>query len=273
VPVSILLLTLNEEQNLPACLDAISWCDDIVVMDSFSSDRTVELATKAGARVEQRKFDSFAGQRNFALQHIEFKHEWVFHLDADEIFTEALFEEMEKAIRNPCFDAYNIPSKMMFMGKWLRYSGMYPSYQVRLTRRPVFQFKMVGHGQRADIAVEKIGTLHEPYLHYSFSKGLDDWFERHNRYSADEARASLAHRLNEQVNWAGLFARDADQRRLAIKGLVFRLPFRPFFRFIYMFFLRFGFLDGMAGLTYCYLVTTYEFMISCKIREIQTLEK
>jgi glycosyltransferase involved in cell wall biosynthesis len=273
VPVSILILTLNEERNLPACLEAVSWCDDIIVLDSFSTDRTKEIAEKADARVFQRKFDSFADQRNFALENIEFKHEWIFHLDADEIFTESLHQEMEQAIQTVDFDAYNVPSKMIFMGRWLRYSGMYPSYQVRLTRQPGFRFKMAGHGQRADIEVDRIGTLKQPYLHYSFSKGLEDWYERHNRYSTDEARAALHHRAHGQVDWAGLLAKDADQRRVAIRGLVFRLPFRPFFRFLYMYVLRRGFLDGMAGLAYCRLVTTYEFMIVSKIQEIRNREK
>ena len=93
--ISILILTLNEEKNLPACLEAIAWCDDIVVLDSFSTDGTVEIAKKFGVRVYQRQFDNFAGQRNFALTNFDFRHEWVFHLDADEIITDELKSEME----------------------------------------------------------------------------------------------------------------------------------------------------------------------------------
>ena len=269
MPVSILILTLNEEQNLSACLDAIAWCDDIVIIDSFSSDHTMEIAGQTNARIFQRKFDNFAGQRNFALENIDFKHEWTFHLDADEIFTEALHGEIEQAIANPAFDAWHVPSKMMFLGKWLRYSGMYPSYQVRLTRGPDFRFKQVGHGQKADTAPEKIGTLTEPYLHYSFSKGLNDWFEKHNRYSSDEAEAAVAHRLDGRLDCGGLFSNDHSRRRLAMRALVFRLPFRPLLRFLYMYVIRLGFLDGVAGFTYCRLMATYEFMITCKIREIR----
>ena len=270
--VSILILTLNEEQNLPACLEAIDWCDDIVVLDSFSSDHTVDIAGQAGARVFQRTFDNFAGQRNYAMENIEFKHEWIFHLDADEIITEPLHREIEQAILKPDFDAYNIPSKMMFMGQWLRYSGMYPSYQVRLTKQPVFKFKMVGHGQKANIALEKIGTLTEPYLHYSFSRGLDDWFEKHNRYSSDEAEAAIAHRRDGRLDLGGLLSRDHSRRRMAMRTLVFRLPFRPMIRFLYMYLFRLGFLDGSAGFTYCRLMATYEFMITSKIREIRNRE-
>ncbi len=272
-PLSILLLTLNEEDNMPACLEAISWCDDIVVMDSFSTDRTVELAEQAGARVRQRKFDNFAGQRNYALENVDFKHEWVFHLDADEIFTDALRQEIEHAITNPDYDAYRVPSRMMFMGQWLRYSGMYPSYQERLTRRPDFRFKMVGHGQKADIPFERIGTLQQPYLHYSFSKGMHDWFEKHNRYSSHEAEAALEHRLVGKMDWRGLCLPDQSRRRLAIRALVFRMPMRPLLRFFYMYLFRLGFLDGVAGLTYCRLMATYEFMIISKIMEMKVSEK
>jgi glycosyltransferase involved in cell wall biosynthesis len=267
MPFSILLLTLNEEQNLPACLKAIDWCDDVVVLDSFSIDRTVEIAKERGVRVFQRKFDTFAAQRNHALEQIEFSHPWVFHLDADEIFTDALRHEVETAIENPVYDAWRVPSKMMFLGKWLRHSGMYPSYQVRLTKSPDFRFRQVGHGQKADIPLEKIGTLTQPYLHYSFSKGLSEWFEKHNRYSSDEAEAALTYKQGGGMDWAGLFASDPSRRRLAMRMLVFRLPFRPLLRFVYMYIFRLGFLDGSAGYTYCRLMATYEWMIVCKIKE------
>jgi glycosyltransferase involved in cell wall biosynthesis len=151
LPISILIITFNEEENLRACLDAIDWCDDIVVMDSFSTDGTVEIAKKYGAHVYQRQFDDFADQRNFALANCRFKHGWVFHLDADEIITDELKSEMEMEIKNATVDAFRVPSKMIMFGKWLRYSGMYPAYQVRLGRVGVLRFKQVGHGQREDI--------------------------------------------------------------------------------------------------------------------------
>jgi len=270
---SILLLTLNEETNLPACLEAISWCDDIVVLDSFSTDRTVEIAEKAGARVFQRKFDGFAGQRNHALENIDFKHEWIFHLDADEIMTRALRLEIKQTIGSTTFDAFQVPSKMMLFGRWLRYSGTYPAFQVRLTRHPGFKFKQVGHGQQENINPSGIGTLQQSYFHYSFSKGFGEWFERHNRYSLQDAKESIRHQREHTIDWAGLFASDKTRRRRALKGLSYRLPFRPVFRFIYMFFFRLGFLDGVPGLIYCLLLTIYELTIVLKIIEIKMGDK
>ena len=268
--ISVLLLTLNEAANLPACLEALAWADDVVVLDSFSQDETVAVAERLGARVYQRAFDDFAGQRNYALDQIPFQHEWVLHLDADEIVTPALQAEMAAAVAAGRYDAWRVPSKMMFMGRWLRYSGLYPSYQVRLGHRDRFRFKQVGHGQREYLAPERVGTLTEPYLHYSFSKGLSDWVEKHNRYASAEAREAV--RLlatGGGLDWAGLLAREPTRRRRALKALSLRLPLRPLLRFLYMYLLRRGFLDGHAGLTYCRLLAIYEYLIVLKTRELR----
>ena len=246
--VSTLILTLNEEANLPRCLESLAWCDDIVVADSFSSDRTVEIARAAGARVVQRGFDSFAGQRNFALDNVNLRNEWVLHLDADEVCTESLREEIQRRTLDPQIDAYRVPSKMIFLGRWLRYAGMYPSYQVRLGRHPVFRFKQVGHGQREDIDPSRVGTLRSPYLHYSFSNGLDDWFRKHNRYSTDEAMEIVEHGANVRLDLGGLFSiRDPTRRRRALKTFANRLPFRPAWRFFRAYILKLGCLDGFPG--------------------------
>jgi glycosyltransferase involved in cell wall biosynthesis len=265
--VSVLLLTLNEEGNLPRCLDALSWCDDIVVLDSLSGDRTTAIATERGARVITRPFDGFAGQRNHALEEVDFRHDWVFHLDADEVFTPELAAEIEAVLRDTTREAYRLPSKTIFQGAWLRRSGMYPTYQVRLTRRPRFRFRQVGHGQKEDLDPGRIGTLRAPLIHYPFSKGIADWIERHNRYSTAEAAETLRHRTTDRVDWPGLVCLDAPRRRQALRGLSYRLPFRPLARFLYMYILHLGLLDGRAGLTYCRLLAMYEYMIILKVRE------
>ncbi len=268
--ISILILTLNEEKNLPACLEAIAWCDDIVVLDSFSTDGTVDIAEKSGAHVCQRQFDDFAGQRNYALENLEFKYEWVFHLDADEIITDELKSEMEMEIENTEVDAFRVPSKMIMLGKWLRYSGMYPAYQVRLGRTDVLRFKQVGHGQREDMDASRVGTLKNPYLHYSFSRGFEDWFAKHNRYSTREALEGLNVIGKNSIDWGGLLSIGLPtRRRRALKEFSVRLPFRPFLRFFYLYILRRGFLDGKVGLTYCLLISIYEYMIVLKMKELR----
>lgn len=268
--ISILLLTFNEEKNLPACLQAINWCDDIVVIDSFSTDGTVEIAKKSGAHVYQRQFDNFAGQRNFALANYKFRHEWVFHLDADEIITNELKSEIEREIENTNFDAFRVPSKMIMFGKWLRFSGMYPTYQVRLGRIDSLRFKQVGHGQREDMDAGRVGTLKNPYLHYSFSKGFEDWFTKHNHYSTQEAVEGLKILEGKSLDWGGLLSIGAPtRRRRAFKDISVRFPFRPLLRFLYIYILRRGFLDGTVGFTYCLLISIYEYMIVLKMKELR----
>lgn len=262
---SVLLLTLNEETNLPRCLEALSWCDDIVVLDSFSNDGTLAIAQASGARIVQRSFDNFAMQRNFAQENIQFRHDWILHLDADEVVTPELVAAIRRTMESSALDAYRIPSKTMFRGRWLRFSGMYPTYQVRLTRLGAFSFRQVGHGQKEDIHPDRIGTINEPYLHFAFSRGLDEWFEKHNRYSRAEALDGVA--IRSSIRWLDLFTGDSYRRRQALRSLSQRLPFRPLLRFLYMFVIRGGFLEGREGLSYCLLLATYELMITEKTCE------
>jgi len=269
LPVSVLILTLNEAQNIERCMRSVGWSDDIVVLDSFSSDDTVEMATRLGARVFSRAFDDFASQRNHALDTIDFRHEWILHLDADEIVTEELQREMAGAIASPRYHAYRIPSKLMFQGKWLRFSGMYPVYQVRLGLKNSLRFLQSGHGQRETVDSNRVGTLAQPYIHYGFSKGLADWIERHNRYSSAEAAQNTVLSGNAWREFSRLVSSDRTDRRRAAKGLAGRMPFRPFLRFCYMYLLKLGFLDGRAGWIYCRLVAGYEFWTVLKERELR----
>jgi len=267
--ISVLLLTLNEEANLPACLSAIAWCDDVVVVDSFSSDGTMQVEQAAGARVVQRAFTNFAEQRNFALDAITFRHDWILHLDADEVVTDELKSEIDRLDESSPFDAYRIAGKLMFGGHWLRFAGMYPVFQVRLTRRGAFRFVQIGHGQREPDGL-RLGVLKEGYAHYGFSKGLPDWIERHRRYAAEEAALAMT---GQRVGLSRLITGDRVERRRAAKLLSYRLPFRPFLRFIYVYLLRLGFLDGTAGYRYARLLAFYESMIDTMVRRDSGLER
>ena len=180
--ISVIILTHNEETNIARCLDSVSWSDDILVVDSFSDDRTVEIAKRHGARVIQRAFEDFSSQRNFASEQGNLKHEWVLHLDADEVVTPELRAELPRAMFGDK-DAYRVSSKLIFCGKFLRHAGLFPWYQVRFGRKQALRFKQVGHGQRETLEPGRIGTLKSSLLHFNFSKGLCDWIEKHNRYS------------------------------------------------------------------------------------------
>lgn len=132
-----------------------------------------------------------------------------------------------------------------------------------------FRLKQVGPGQCKDLAPARVGTMQEPYLHYSFAKGLTDWFDKLNRYaSAEAAEAVRLLRAGGGLDWEGLWAREPRRRRRALKALSSRLPYRPLLRFLYMYVVRPGFLDGRAGLTYCGLLGIYEYPIVLKMREL-----
>ena len=269
IMISVVILTLNEELNLPRCLGAISWCDDVLIVDSFSSDATLKIAAEHGVRVVQRIFDSFAGQRNFAVEHCELKHEWIFHLDADEVMTPALSAEILESIAATDKDAYRVSSKLMFRGNFLRRAGLFPWYQVRLGRRGKLRFTQVGHGQREQLPSHAIGTLKNSLLHFPFEKGLDDWIEKHNRYSTAEARQNVYGAGDIDSTVLDLLSITTDRRRRAAKKIFRRLPCRPTIRFIYMYLFRGGILDGKAGFTYCRLLAWYEWLIVLKERDIR----
>ena len=267
--ISVVILTFNEEVNLPRCLEAISWCDDVLIVDSFSSDATLTIAAEHEVRVVQRTFDNFAAQRNFAVEHCELKYEWVFHLDADEVMTPDLSAEILRCIGTTEKDAYRVSSKLMFQGKFLRHAGLFPWYQVRLGRRSKLRFRQVGHGQREQLSSHAIGTLKNSLLHFPFEKGLDDWIEKHNRYAAAEAWQNVHGYVNDSVSTLDLFSIATDRRRRAAKKIFRRLPFRAPLRFIYMYLFRGGILDGKAGFKYCRLLAWYESLIVLKERELR----
>src|SRR5262249_4584596 len=160
----------------------------VIIVDSGSTDRTLDIARAHGLRILSRAFDDFARQRNFGLEEGRPRHEWVLHLDADEVVTPEMCEHLHALQPVADFDAYRVPSKLMLGERWLRHAGMYPTYQVRLGHRDRLRFKQVGHGQREDLPSERVGTFEEPYLHYNFSQGLAAWLRKHLKYAEDEAR-------------------------------------------------------------------------------------
>jgi glycosyltransferase involved in cell wall biosynthesis len=269
--VSILLLTHNEAINLPRCLGALSWCDDIVVVDSGSTDRSAIIAAELGARVLTRSFDNFAAQRNFGLENGGLRNEWILHLDADEVVTPAFADAIARLAPPPHIYGWRVPFKVMFFGRWLRRAGMWPGYQVRMGHVSKLRFVQVGHGQREAVHESSLGTFPEALLHYSFSHGLEHWLRKHIKYAKDEANLIMTlDRDKPSPKWM-LFSSDVTTRRRGAKAVALRLPLilRPAFRFIYVYILRRGFLDGMAGLAYAILLSIYEAMISILVFEIR----
>jgi glycosyltransferase involved in cell wall biosynthesis len=269
--ISILILTLNEELNLPGCLEAVVWSDDIVVFDSFSTDRTVEIAKAAGARVMQRRFDNYAAQRNAALSQVSYKYPWVLMVDADERWPREIYNEIKPALSNADGVAlYHFLRKDMFMGRWLKRSSGYPTWAGRLVKVGAVSVQR-GINEEYHTEGDK-GYLKSHFIHYPFNKGVDFWIERHNQYSAMEAVA-LVKETRSKWDMRGLFSADPTRRRKSLKQLAYRLPCRPFLVFCYWYLFRFGFLDGVPGLTYCRLRAMYEYMIDLKVKELRRRKK
>ncbi len=268
--ISVVILTLNEAVNLPRCLDSVAFSDDVLIVDSGSTDGTVAIAQSRGARIMQRSFDSFAQQRNHAMEHGALRHRHVLHLDADEVVTDALRAELIAlaTATTTTHPVYRVPSRIIFMGRWLKHAGMYPAYQVRFGRADALRFVDHGHGQREVQPAHEVGTLMAPLDHYNFSKGVHDWFGRHLRYAEAEATLILTERA-QPLRLTELFSRDPTLRRRALKRFAARLPFRPTLRFLYSYVLRGGFLDGHAGYTYARMLSVYQQFIDLRLQELR----
>lgn len=266
---SIYILTYNEEIDIAACIESALLSDDIIVVDSCSKDRTVEIASRYRVRVVQHPFESHGRQRTWMLQEIPTKYEWVYILEADERMTPQLFQECLEAIQSQDYIGYYVAEQVMFMGQWIRRSTQYPRYQMRLFRKDKVWFSDYGHTER-EVCDGPTGFLKQTYPHFTCSKGLSRWIEKHNRYSTDEAIETLRQMQQGTVKWGHLFfGRTEVEKRRALKDLSLRLPFRPLLRFVYMYFILGGFLDGQAGFAWCTLQTFYEYLILLKAWEIK----
>lgn len=267
--ITIYILTYNEELDIAACIESAMLSDDIIVVDSCSSDRTVEIANKYPVRVVEHAFESHGKQRTWMLENISPKYEWVYILEADERMTPELFAECLQVMKNPDYIGYYAAERVIFMNTWIRRSTQYPRYQLRLFRYGKVWFTDYGHTER-EVCQGNTSFLKETYPHFTCSKGLSRWIEKHNRYSTDEARETL-HQIKQcKVNWRDLFFGKTEvERRRALKDLSLRIPGRPLVRFFYMYFLLGGCLDGGAGLAWCTLQAFYEYLIMLKIWEMK----
>ncbi len=270
---SIYILTYNEEIDIAACIESALLSDDIIVVDSFSTDKTIEIASTYPVKIVQHKFESHGKQRTWMLKDVPSKYEWAYILEADERMTPELFKECLNAIKSQEIVGYYVAERVMFMGKWIRYSTQYPRYQMRLLKKGAVWFGDYGHTER-EIYSGEVEYLKETYPHFTCSKGLSRWIEKHNRYSTDEALETLIQLKEGRVNWWDLFFGSSEViRRRALKDLSLRLPFRPLLRWFYMYFILRGILDGKAGFAWCTLQAFYEYLILLKASEINRLEK
>lgn len=267
IPLSIVILTKNEEQDLPGCLASIDWCNDIHLIDSGSTDNTVSIAREANADCKYNPFESFGKQRNWALDNCKFKYDWILFLDADEQATIEFQNEVNVAITSTddSIAGYYCCWKMILNGEWLKRTDSFPKWQFRLLRLGRARFTDYGHGQKEDLVKGRIEYIKAPYLHFAFSKGWTHWVDRHNKYSDREA----IERLQQSINWKEIFSVHSSSRNKAIKPIVSKLPGWPLIRFFVTYFLKLGFLEGRPAFLYCVNLAYYEFLIQIKIDELQ----
>ncbi len=242
--LSVTVIALNEEANIGPCLESVSFADEIVVVDTGSQDRTVEVARTFTDRVFDAPWQGFAGTKNYALN--QARMEWVFSLDTDERVPPALKEEILKVVKaDGPLAGYRVPRKNYFGGRWIRHLGWYPDYTLRLFRRGQGHFREREVHEEVEVK-GPVGNLNTPLEHYTY-KNVSDYVTRMDRY-------------------AHLAARElAQQGRRPLLG---ELVWRPFFTFLKLFFLRRGFLEGTQGYTLAVLGSQYNFLKYYYLREL-----
>lgn len=268
--ISILILTKNEQQDLPGCLRSVSWSDDIHVYDSLSTDATVTIAEQFGANVTQRAFDNWASHQNWGLQNIRFKYSWVFYIDADERMTPELTQAVLAAVATAQKQvAFRLQRRDFFMSTWLKHVQTSSSY-IRLFRPEKMRYERLVNP--VSIVEGSVGDLTGYLDHFPFSKGIGHWINRHNNYSDLEAKQISKNSMQGVTfSWIKAFTASAfHERRFHQKEIFYRLPFRPLIKFFLLYVGKRGFLDGRAGLTYALLQSVYEYFIVLKTREIET---
>src|SRR3984957_11019394 len=266
--ISVLILTKNEEQDIRGCLDSVAWSGDVHVLDSYSTDLTVERAQAAGANVVQREFDNWSAHQNWALANIPFRHPWVFYLDADERVTPELAASLRRAVVDPEDTvAFRIRRRDFWGERWLKHVQASP-YYLRLFRPEKMRYERLVNP--VSVADGPVAELQGFLDHYPFSKGMSHWLSRHNSYSSLEAQQIVKNRAaNREFSLKqAFFAKNIHERRFHQKELFYRIPARPLIKFLLLYVGKRGFLDGAAGFNYAVLQSFYEYMIVLKTREL-----
>ena len=270
---STLILTKNEEADLADCIRSIQVSDDIVVLDSYSTDKTEKIAKKFNVRFIKRKFDNWSSHQNWALKNLDFKNEWVFYIDADERATIELTKELIKISEDDLinsFIGYRVRRRDYFNNRHLK------NVQATLWYLRFFKPNFIHYERLVNpvtVAKGKVGELRGFLNHFPFSKGISHWIERHNSYSSFEA-IEIINSSNKKISINKLFfEKDYNIRKSTQKQLFYKIPLRPFIKFIYIYFFKKGFLDSYEGFIYALLQSIYEFFIVLKVKELNSSKK
>jgi glycosyltransferase involved in cell wall biosynthesis len=266
--LEILITTFNEAAHIAEAIASCRALGRVLVVDSGSTDGTRELATAAGAEVFEHPFAGYAAQKNWALDHLPWRGEWVFILDADERITPPLAAEIRRRLEaGPGEDGFLVNRQLLIMGRAIRHGGLYPAWNLRLFRRGRARYEeRLVHEHM--ICRGPVGTLHAPMLHIR-RESISQYMAKHIRYADLEADEWLRHLYlgQESAPVEQLFSRTLLIRQWVRRHVWPRLPCRPLWRFVYMYIVRLGFLDGVAGWHLAWMMSCYEYMIGALYRE------
>ncbi len=241
--LSVTVITKDEEKNIRDCLESVKWADEIVIVDDMSIDKTIEISKEYTNKIFERKLDNFSNQKNFAQD--KASCDWVLNLDADERVSPELKEEILGAIKSEEYSGYYLARKQYFFGKWIRYGGWYPNYQLKLYRKEKGRWRKPVHER---VRVEgKVDYLKSPLLHFMY-EDISSWIENINRFTTLQARNVFVN-LGDRERW--------------YKPIIF--PIKIFFQ---KFFLLKGFKDGYYGFVIAVLSAFYTFIFRAKLWEL-----
>lgn len=268
--ISAVVLTYNEENNLKDCLQSLKWCDEIIVVDSGSTDQTQKIAEEEGAKfiLHELPFFRVLTQRNWILENVPLAGDWILFIDADERVPKELAVEIGKVIDEASKEVigFKLAPKFIFMNQWLRRTMRFPAWHERLIRKGQV-FSKPNPLTIDDLCLDDsrgiIKKIKNPYLHYGFNNGMERWFDKHNSYSTIIARQMVKLTKNDVLSGAKKV--EVWMNRSLLLG--------PLFRLFYCLFWRGGILEGKAGITYSFMMGFYQFMICLKVEELRRREK
>jgi glycosyltransferase involved in cell wall biosynthesis len=281
IPVSVIIPAKNEESNLPACLESLSRADEIFVVDSQSTDRSIAIAEQFGAQVVQFEFNGrWPKKKNWALENLPCRNQWVLIVDCDERITDELWDEIAEKIQSTEHTGYYLNRRIYFLGQWLRHGGKYPDWNLRLFQHDKGRYENLNtediqntgdNEVHEHVVLEgSVGYLKADMLHIDF-RDMFQWIARHNRYSNWESQVylnTITGKGEGGTIGGNLFGNDVQRKRF-LKQIWVHLPFKPLLRFILVYLIRFGFLDGKAGYIYARLISQYEYQIGVKLFELK----
>jgi len=280
LPITAIVMTYNEERNLRACLESVNeFIDDIIIVDSVSTDKTEKIAREYTEKFYQNKFINQAKQFIWTLSNTDIKNEWILRIDADERWTKEGFDELRKIIENDSADGVYVKMKIFFMGRFIKHGAFYPNYFLRVYKRSrgVMEDRWMDEHIKVDGVVvhSNIDVIES---NYDRQENISLWTDKHNGYSTREAVEFLIakHKIHEIDTIANLFGKKTERKRWMKENVYFKTPLfvRPFMYFIYRYLFKFGFLDGKEGFIFHTLhAFWYRFLVDTKVYQIEQLAK